>query len=387
MRRKTLRYIKLVGLLLIGTFALVLIFEKEANPADEPSDNMPVHTRESNRNQITKKLVSVRSDAITWPPCQRNESASNVTGFSSLPGHIQDFLDYRHCRHFPMLLDVPDKCGGPQNSADVFLLLVIKSSPWNYDRREVLRKTWAEERIQNGVWVRRLFISGTTSSGYEESKLNNLLELENKEHHDILQWDFSDTLFNLTLKHILFLDWMERNCPNARFLLNGDDDIFANTDNMVEYFQSLKDNDGSKHLFEGSLVIGVGPVRDRRSKYYVPVQVQESETYPPYCSGGGILLSGYTAMVIYKMSQLITILPIDDAYLGMCLQKAGLGIKSHIGVHCQGLHIPSKRLDAHDPCFYKEIILVHRFVVHQIYIMWHAVRDPNLNCVGKTLTL
>ena len=90
-------------------------------------------------------------------------------------------------------------------------------------------------------------------------------------------------------------------------------------------------------------------------------------------------------MAIYKMSQSITILPIDDAFLGMCLQKAGLGIKSHIGVHCQGLHIPSN--DAHDPCFYKELILVHRFVVHQIYIMWHAVRDSHLKCVGKTLTL
>ncbi|XP_062306138.1 N-acetyllactosaminide beta-1,3-N-acetylglucosaminyltransferase 3-like [Osmerus eperlanus] len=388
MRRRTSRYIELVALLLIGTLCLVLIFGKEDHPADEPSNNMQIKdTKESMPDQITKKPVRVRSDAITWPPCQRNESASNVTGFSSLPGHIQDFLYYRHCRHFPMLLDVPDKCGGPQNSADVFLLLVIKSSPWNYDRREVLRKTWAEERIQNGVWVRRLFISGTTSSGFEKSKLNNLLELENKEHHDILQWDFSDTFFNLTLKQILFLEWMERNCPNARFLLNGDDDIFANTDNMVEYTQSFKDNDGSKHLFAGHLIHYVGPIRDRGSKYYVPVQVQESETYPPYCGGGGFLLSGYTAMVIYKMSQSITILPIDDVYMGMCLQKAGLGPESHFGVRTAGLRIPSERLDAFDPCFYREIILVHRFLVHQIYIMWHGVRDPNLKCNVQTSQL
>ena len=152
--RRISGYIKLAALLFIGTVALVHIFEKKANPAHEQSDNMQINTKESMPDQITKKPVRVQSDAITWPPCQRNESASNVTGFSSLPGHIQDFLYYRHCRHFPMLLDVPDKCGGPQNSADVFLLLVIKSSPWNYDRREVLRKTWAEERIQNGVRVR-----------------------------------------------------------------------------------------------------------------------------------------------------------------------------------------------------------------------------------------
>ncbi|KAK2835371.1 hypothetical protein Q5P01_015855 [Channa striata] len=230
-----------------------------------------------------------------------------------------------------MLLDVPDKCGGADNSADVFLLLVIKSSPVNYDRREVLRKTWAKERMENGVWIRRLFISGTMDSGHEKERLNKLLELEQREHNDILQWDFNDSFFNLTLKHILFLEWMERNCPKARFLLNGDDDVFANTDNMVQYLQSLKDNDESKHLFTGYLLKNTGPVRSSGSKYFIPVQVQESDLYPPYCSGGGFLLSGHAALVIFNMSKSIPILPIDDVYLGMCLAKAGLSPTSHMG--------------------------------------------------------
>ncbi|GLD49909.1 N-acetyllactosaminide beta-1,3-N-acetylglucosaminyltransferase 3-like isoform X1 [Lates japonicus] len=199
-------------------------------------------------------------------------SAANISGFSSLPAGIKDFLYYRHCRHFPMLLDLPDKCGGVDKSADIFLLLVIKSSPVNYERREVLRKTWAKERSHNGVWIRRIFISGTMDSGFEKKRLNKLLELEQREYNDILQWDFSDTFYNLTLKQILFLEWMERNCPKARFLLNGDDDVFANTDNMVDYLQSLKDNDGSKHLFAGHLIQNVGPIRSSGSKYFIPAQ-------------------------------------------------------------------------------------------------------------------
>ncbi|KAK2835372.1 hypothetical protein Q5P01_015856 [Channa striata] len=230
-----------------------------------------------------------------------------------------------------MLLDVPDKCGGADNSADVFLLLVIKSSPVNYDRREVLRKTWAKERMENGVWIRRLFISGTMDSGHEKERLNKLLELEEREHNDILQWDFNDSFYNLTLKQILFLEWMEGNCPKAHFLLNGDDDVFANTGNMVQYLQSIKDNNGSKHLFTGYLFENTGPVRSSGSKYFIPVQVQESDLYPPYCGGGGFLLSGHTALVIFNMSKSITILPIDDAYLGICLAKAGLSPTSHMG--------------------------------------------------------
>ncbi|XP_036433998.1 N-acetyllactosaminide beta-1,3-N-acetylglucosaminyltransferase 3-like [Colossoma macropomum] len=319
------------------------------------------------------------------PKCEQNSSVSNISGFSSLPQNIQDFLYYRHCRHFPMLLNIPDKCGGPERSSDVFLFLVIKSSPPNYERREVLRKTWAAERLQNGVWIRTVFISGTVGQSFEKQRMNKLLEVENREHKDILQWDFHDSFFNLTLKQILFFEWMERFCPNAHFLLNGDDDIFANTDNMVVYLQGLGDDGANKHLFVGHLIQYVGPIRNEASKYYVPVQVQESDRYPPYCGGGGFLLSRFTAKTIYNMSHSITILPIDDVYMGMCLEKAGLKPSSHMGVRTAGLHIPSKVLDPYDPCYYREIILVHRFLPHQIYIMWHEVHQQDLKC-GKTLT-
>ncbi|XP_074529001.1 N-acetyllactosaminide beta-1,3-N-acetylglucosaminyltransferase 3-like [Halichoeres trimaculatus] len=309
-------------------------------------------------------------------------SATTVTNFTSLPAHIQDFLNYQHCRHFPMILDLPDKCGGAAQSSDVFLLLVVKSSPQSHDRREILRRTWAAERQQNGVWIRRVFIIGTRGSGFEKERLNKVLDLERNQYKDILQWDFNDTFFNLTLKQILFLEWMERNCPKARFLLNGDDDVFVNTNNVVKYLQSLEVNDGSKHLFTGHLIQHVGPVRESWSKYFVPVQVQESEVYPPYCGGGGFFLSGYTASVIYNMSKSIPLLPIDDVYMGMCLAKAGLSPSSHIGVRTAGLYVPSSDVDDYDPCFYKEILLVHRFMAAEMFLMWHRINDPKLRCRG-----
>ncbi|XP_053359769.1 N-acetyllactosaminide beta-1,3-N-acetylglucosaminyltransferase 3-like isoform X1 [Clarias gariepinus] len=312
--------------------------------------------------------------------CQRNVSVSNITGFFTLPEKIKNFLFYRHCRHFPMLLNVPGKCGGPQNSPQVFLLLVIKSSPPNYDRREVLRKTWASERLQSGMWIRTVFISGTTGNGLEKKRLNKLLELENRMYQDIIQWDFHDSFYNLTLKQVLFLEWMERFCPHVHFLLNGDDDIFANTDNMVQYLKGLHDNDGSKHLFTGHLIQYVGPIRTPASKYYIPVQVHESDRYPPYCGGGGFLLSQYTSRIIYNMSQSITLLPIDDVYMGICLEKAGLKPVSHMGVKTAGLHIPSKKLDMYNPCYYREVLLIHRFLPHQIFLMWHEIYQSDLVC-------
>ncbi|XP_047207310.1 N-acetyllactosaminide beta-1,3-N-acetylglucosaminyltransferase 3-like [Girardinichthys multiradiatus] len=319
--------------------------------------------------------------------CERNTTMANVYGFDSFSPMIQDFLYYRHCRSFPIILDLPNKCGGVDEPEDIFLLLVIKSSPTNYERREVLRKTWAKERSYKGKMIRRIFIIGTNGTGLEKERLNNLVTLEHKHYNDILQWDFKDSFYNLTLKQILFLEWMGRYCSQARFLLNGDDDVFAQTDNMIEYLQSLQDNDGSKHLFTGDLLKNSLPMRDPSSKYFVPLLIYEKDVYPPYCGGGGFLLSGYTALVIYKMSALIQILPIDDVYMGMCLAAMKLKPDSHMGVKTLGWYIPSKKIDIYDPCHLKELLLLHKFTPRDIYFLWNEVHNANLQCSDKTSTI
>ncbi|CAL9685595.1 unnamed protein product [Knipowitschia caucasica] len=181
--------------------------------------------------------------------CERNTSVSLTPGFSLLPALTQDFLSLRHCRHFPMLLDVTDKSEKPWD--DIFLLLVIKSSPQNFERRQVLRQTWAEERSYWGKTIRRVFISGTRGSGEERRHLDQLLQEEGRTYGDLLQWDFTDSFYNLTLKQLLFLDWFQTRSRRCRFLMSGDDDIFANTDNMVEFLLSRHGNDGDQHLFVG----------------------------------------------------------------------------------------------------------------------------------------
>ena len=87
-----------------------------------------------------------------------NASANATADFEKLPARIQDFLRYRHCRHFPLLWDAPAKCMG---SRGPFLLLAVKSAPANFERRELIRRTWGQERSYGGRPVRRLFLLGT----------------------------------------------------------------------------------------------------------------------------------------------------------------------------------------------------------------------------------
>ncbi|XP_036170211.1 N-acetyllactosaminide beta-1,3-N-acetylglucosaminyltransferase 3 [Myotis myotis] len=322
--------------------------------------------------------------AVTWPPpparpppapCRANASAAQLPDFAEQPQHVRDFLLHRHCRGFPLLQDAPlSKCAQP-----VFLLLVIKSSPSNYERRELVRRTWGREREVQGVLLRRLFLVGTAPDPKEARKVNQLLAMEARVHGDILQWDFHDSFFNLTLKQVLFLQWQETRCTNASFILNGDDDVFAHTDNMVSYLQG---HDPDHHLFVGQLIQYVGPIRVSWSKYYVPKIVTEDEHYPPYCGGGGFLLSRFTAAALRRAAPALDLFPIDDVFLGMCLKHEGLQPASHSGIRTAGIWAPSARLSTFDPCFYRDLLLVHRFLPYEMWLMWEALSQPNLTC-GK----
>lgn len=357
-----------LSLLLAMAFIALLLLSCVSPPA------CPVPERSSEPQEVPTWFPdSQRADPA---PCQANLSVADHPDFAALPAHIRDFLLYRHCRDFPLLREPrATKCAPP-----VFLLLAIKSSPGNYGRRQVLRSTWARERQVRGAPLRRLFLVGSDRDPLQARKLNRLLELEARAHGDILQWDFHDSFFNLTLKQVLFLEWQRSRCPDASFVLNGDDDVFAHTDNMVTY---LKGHDPDHHLFVGHLIQNVGPIRVPWSKYFVPTLVSADEHYPPYCGGGGFLLSRFTAAALHHAARVLPVFPIDDVFLGMCLRQQGLAPGSHNGVRTAGVHVPSPRLSSFDPCFYQKLLLVHRFLPYETLLMWDALSQPLLACGKK----
>ncbi|XP_053556015.1 N-acetyllactosaminide beta-1,3-N-acetylglucosaminyltransferase 3-like [Bombina bombina] len=316
--------------------------------------------------------------------CKANTSIHNFPNFTNEPQNMKNFLTYRHCKSFPRLLDSPLKCDGPVNSKEVFLLLAIKSSPVNYERREAIRRTWGAEKTYNGANVRRIFISGIPKPQKESNRIIQLLAIESKTYGDIVQWNFEDSFYNLTLKQVLFHQWLLESCPYAHFIFNGDDDIFLNTFNVLTYLQEFRDSGRDHPLFVGQLNTFMPPIRNKNSKYYVPEELFREEYFPPYCGGGGIIMSSFTAHSIFKESQHIPLFPIDDAYLGMCLQRAGLKPGNHEGIRTLGIKLPNS-VDSFDPCIYRQMLMVHRFVPYEMLVMWKAVQVTNLECKKRSI--
>ncbi|KAM9330637.1 N-acetyllactosaminide beta-1,3-N-acetylglucosaminyltransferase 3-like [Gastrophryne carolinensis] len=344
-----------------------------------------------NEGTIPAKELVVRGvlPVITEGPavkCVENASIQSYPNFMDQPQNMKDFLNYQHCRSFPMLQDSPMKCGGPSNSNEVFLLLAIKTAPANYERREAIRKTWGDEKTYQGVKVKRIFLSGVSRNQGEAKRMLQLLAAESKTYGDILQWDFQDTFYNLSLKQVLFYNWLELRCPGAQFVFNGDDDVFVHISNVITYLKGLEVDGLKSHLFVGALNIGMPPVREKFSKYYVPEELFPGDSFKPYCGGGGILMSGFTSYAIYRESQHVPLFPIDDAYLGMCLDRAGLSPGNHEGMRTYGISMPNS-VDSFDTCYYRDMLMVHRFVPYEMLIMWKALQLTKPRCkqtVSKT---
>ncbi|KAG5263080.1 hypothetical protein AALO_G00282320, partial [Alosa alosa] len=213
--------------------------------------------------------------------CSANDGTEVIP--SHLPQSYQEFLGYRHCRAFPILL-TPSPC-----EDDLYLLLAVKSTAVNVDRRAALRDTWGRAGRIQGRRVKLVFLMGRSQDQVPGHDLQQLLQWESRCYRDILQWDFADIFFNLPRKEVGFLSWFSRKCSSAQFAFKADDDVFVNSGNLVEFLTAHKPEN---HLFAGFIHSPEMPVRDRSSKYFVPVEMYpEGKLYPPFPSGGGYLMS------------------------------------------------------------------------------------------------
>lgn len=318
--------------------------------------------------------------------------------FKKLPQHIQDFMSHMHTRDYPVLNQPDGVCGaGAKDEKETpLLLLAIKTTELNFKNRQAIRKTWGQVGWisgqkrnsslgeETGGYVRRVFLLGKEDTEELGVDVSKLIQMESEKYGDILQWDFKDTFFNLTLKDVLFWGWFSRFCNQTHFVLKGDDDVFINTLNMITFLRDQLDKPKAKdHLQEfmvGEVIGAAIPSRVNKSKYFIPDSFYKG-LYPMYAGGGGVLYSGVLAKRLHVISKRVHLYPIDDVYVGMCM----LRLNAHPVHHPAFLTFDFPAKEEEEECSYHRILLVHKRDPNQLIKLWAEVNKTQKQCVHVPL--
>lgn len=252
----------------------------------------------------------------------------------------------------------------PNNGYNMNLIIVIMSAPGNIEARTGIRQTWGHYGQRSDMSI--VFIVGTTNN----TKLEKLVYNENLLYNDIIRGKFYDSYSNLTLKTISILEWTNKYCSKAKFILKTDDDMFINVPRLLSF---IKKHEKNKNIIYGRLAKKWKPIRNKKSKYYVSPGQFKSQYFPDFTTGPAYLLSNDVINKLYEAALNQTYLKLEDVFTtGIVAQK--IGIKR---VHAN--EFLNKRI-SYSPCNVQHGISIHMVKYGEQFDLWKKLLDGKSKC-------
>ncbi|XP_038657052.1 beta-1,3-galactosyltransferase 5-like [Scyliorhinus canicula] len=239
-----------------------------------------------------------------------------------------------------------------------FLVLLVTSSQDQLEARSAIRQTWGRVRTAHGQRVVTYFLLGYSREHQEQ------LQKESSLHKDIIQKDFTDSYYNLTLKVLMGLDWVNRFCPSVSFVMKTDSDMFVNVDYLTELLLQINHT----NIFTGFVMRNFKPVRHKSSKWYISEQEYPQEKYPPFCSGTGYVMSADVANRVWNISRIVPYFKLEDVYIGLCLAELKI---DPVEIHSQlKFHVGKVRFSV---CRFRNLVTAHKVKPYETRIYWNAL--------------
>ncbi|NXI54110.1 B3GN5 glucosaminyltransferase, partial [Chloroceryle aenea] len=200
---------------------------------------------------------------------------------------------------------------------EVFLLILVCSSPESRTRRNVIRQTWGNATDARGYVVLTLFALGKPASVSTQLEINE----ESQKHKDIIEGSFIDSPEMQTQKMLMSLEWTVTFCPQARYVLKTNEDVFVGIPSLAGYLLSLTQ---LEDVYIGRVVHHRAPDRDPESPAFVPIHRYSEEFYPDYCDGSAFVMSQDVARKVYVAAEEVPVSVPPDIFVGICAKKAGV---------------------------------------------------------------
>ncbi|XP_045397799.1 beta-1,3-galactosyltransferase 4 [Lemur catta] len=296
-----------------------------------------------------------------------------------------------------LLIPNQEACGGP--GAPPFLLILVCTAPENLNQRNAIRASWGGLREARGLRVQTLFLLGEPNRQHPTwGSHGNDLARESAAQGDILQAAFQDSYRNLTLKTLSGLNWADKHCPMARYILKTDDDVFVNVPELVSELvlrggrweqwergtepqteaavrdEQLEGGQASHSkavplLYLGRVHWRANPSRTLGGRHHVSEELWPPTwgPFPPYASGTGYVLSASAVQLILKVASGAPPLPLEDVFVGVSARRGGLA-----PTHCVKLagatHYPLDRC-----CYGKFLLTSHKLDPWKMQEAWKLV--------------
>ncbi|XP_028813007.1 beta-1,3-galactosyltransferase 2 isoform X2 [Denticeps clupeoides] len=218
-------------------------------------------------------------------------------------------------KKYNFTLNEPLKC----QEEKPFVAVVVPVAPQDQTHRDAIRSTWGSERLILNKVVSFFFLLGLPSGDGSAHVQEDILQ-ESREHQDILQANFLDSYYNLTIKTMVMLEWLSMHCTDISYAMKIDSDMFLNVHNLIQLLlQAPKINYMTGLVAKGGIVL-----RDPSSKWYIPQEVFPEPFYPPYALGLGYVLSIDLSLKLVEAAKNVKALYIEDVYLGLCMKQLGI---------------------------------------------------------------
>lgn len=244
---------------------------------------------------------------------------------------------------------------------EIFLLIVVCSSPENRTRRDVIRQTWGNTTGSRGYTVLTLFAVGKAASASSQLQINE----EAQKHRDIIEGSFIDSPQTQTQKMLMSVEWTVTFCPRARYILHTAQDVFVGVPSLAEYLLSLTQ---LEDIYLGRVVHHGLPDRDPQSPAFVPPQQYPEEFYPDFCHGSAFLMSQDVARKVYVAAREVPLAVPPAAFVGICAKRAAITAR-HSSRFAGDRHI------SYNPCCYKFIFTSSHMREDELFKGWKETSD------------
>ncbi|XP_020848567.1 beta-1,3-galactosyltransferase 5-like [Phascolarctos cinereus] len=241
-----------------------------------------------------------------------------------------------------------------------FLVVMVTSSHNQIKARMAIRETWGKERSVKGKRIVTYFLLGITNS-----KDDDVVTQESQKYRDIIQKDFLDGYFNLTLKTMMGIEWVHHFCPQSDFVMKTDSDVFVNVYYLTEL---LIRKNRTTRFFTGFLKMNEFPIRNIFSKWYVSKYEYPWKKYPPFCSGTGYVFSSDIASEVYNVSEEVPFIKLEDVFVGLCLAELKIELQE---LHSEQTFFPNRL--KFSSCRFKKIVTCHFVKPVELLTYWKAL--------------